>query len=82
MVQEIEVIEIDVDGRTFWVRPTAIRQRGGRSPGGIAGQASGMGGRVLPRQHRTQPGTLDGYIGNIRLRLLGVSHGRLQSFFI
>jgi len=21
MVQEIEVIEIDIDGRTFWVRP-------------------------------------------------------------
>lgn len=21
MVQEIEVIEVDIDGRTFWVRP-------------------------------------------------------------
>jgi len=23
MVQEIEVIEIDIDGRTFWVRPVS-----------------------------------------------------------
>ena len=25
MVQEIEVIEIDIDGRTFWVRPVGSR---------------------------------------------------------
>ena len=25
MVQEIELIEIDIDGRTFWVRPVGSR---------------------------------------------------------
>ena len=25
MVQEIEVVEVDIDGRTFWVRPAGSR---------------------------------------------------------
>ena len=33
--------------------------RGGRSPGGIAGQAPGMGRRVLLRERGTQPGIVD-----------------------
>ena len=42
MVQEIELTEIDIDGRTFWVRPVGSwvlqsGQRGGRSDGGITG---------------------------------------------
>ena len=34
-----------------------VRSRGGRSPGGIAGQAPGMGRRVLLRERGTRFGT-------------------------
>ena len=42
-----------------------VTGRGGPRVGRFTRQALGMGRRVLLRQHRTQPGTLDGYIGNI-----------------
>ena len=46
----------------------AIKQRGGRRPGGIAGQTLGMGRRILLWQRGTQPGTVDGDFWNIRVR--------------
>ena len=46
----------------------AVQQRGGPSLGGIAGQALGMGRRVLLWERGTQPGTLDGDLRHIRLR--------------
>jgi hypothetical protein len=38
MVQEIEVIEIDIDGRTFWVRPAGswVLQSGNVVAAGLA----------------------------------------------
>ena len=38
MVQEIEVIEIDIDGRTFWVRPVGawVLQSGNVVAAGLA----------------------------------------------
>ena len=46
----------------------AIQQRGGRRAGAVAGQALGMGRRVLLWKRRTQPRTLDGDCWYIRLR--------------
>jgi len=53
-----EVTEIDIGGRTFWVRPVGswVLDSGNvvaEGPGGIAGQAIGMGRRVLLRQRGT-----------------------------
>ena len=57
MVQQWDAIEVDIEGRTFWVRPFVSRVldsgRGGRCVGGIAGQAFGMGPGALLWQHRT-----------------------------
>jgi hypothetical protein len=38
MVQDIEVIEIDIDGRTFWVRPVGswVLQSGNMVAAGLA----------------------------------------------
>ena len=53
-----EVIEVEIDGRTFWVRPVNLlgigqRQCGGPSLGGITRLAFGMSRRVLLRQRGT-----------------------------
>ena len=44
-----------------------VRVRGGRSPGCFAGQALGMGRRLLLRERGTQHGTLDGDCRDFRL---------------
>ena len=57
MVQQWDAIEVDIDGRTFWVLPFGSQVldsgRGGRCVGGIAGQAFGMWPGALLRQRRT-----------------------------
>ena len=74
MVQEFELIEVDIDGRTFWVRPVGswVLESGNVVAEGLAAALAvlTLGRRVLLRQHRTQPGALDGYIGNIGVRRL------------
>ena len=58
MVQEIEVIEVEIDGRTFWVRPVGswVLESGNVVAQALAvslDKPLGWGGRVLIRQHRT-----------------------------
>ena len=74
MVQETELIEIDIDGRTFWVRPVGawVLDTGNVVATALAESLDkplewALDCRVLLRQHRTQHGTLDDDSGNIRI---------------
>ena len=58
-------------GAPCWLLGLAIQQCGGRSDGRFAGQALGMGRRVLLRQRGTEFGTLEYNFGYIGIRRLG-----------
>ena len=62
MVQETELIEIDIDGRTFWVRPVGswVLESGNVVAQGLAvslDKPLPMGRRVLLRERGTRFGT-------------------------
>ena len=60
MVQEIEVIEIDIDGRTFWVRPVGswVLESGNVVAAGLAASLN-----------KPQEWAVGFFLGNVELSL-------------